>query len=47
MVALILTAVQREWLIAHGLLRSDAQKTRDELVAHMNNYYYDTKASTG
>lgn len=34
--------LQREWLIAHGLLRSDAQKTRDELVGQMNKYYYDT-----
>ena len=35
--------VQREWLIAHGLLRSDAQKTRDQLVDTMNKYYYNTK----
>lgn len=38
---------QREWLISHGLLRSDAQKTRDELVASMNKYYYDTKVCRG
>ena len=26
----------REWLIEHGYLRTDAQKTRDELIKLMN-----------
>lgn len=41
---------QRGWLVSHGALKSDAQKTRDQLVADMNRYYYDTQViltSTG
>ena len=37
-----LSCGQREWLVGHGLMRSDAQKTRDDLVSSMSKYYYDT-----
>ena len=30
----------------HGILRSQAQKSRDELVHHMDQYYYNTKVVT-
>lgn len=29
----------REWLIEHGYIKSDVQKTRDELVALMSDKY--------
>lgn len=34
---------QRTWLVNHGLLKTDAQKTRDQLVSDMNKYYYGTQ----
>ena len=36
----------RDWLIEHGYLRSDAQKTRDELIKMMNDKYSDYSAKT-
>ena len=42
---LIVIGVQHNWLVDHGLIRSDAQKTRDELAASMHKYYYNTKVS--
>ena len=36
----------RSWLIDHGYLRSDAQKTRDELVKLMQDKYTDVASRT-
>lgn len=34
---------QREWLVSHGIIKSQEQKTRDKLNALMQTYYYDPK----
>ena len=36
----------RSWLIEHGYLRSDAQKTRDELMKMMEDKYTDVSSRT-
>ena len=36
----------RSWLIEHGYLRSDAQKTRDELMKMMEDKYTDMSSRT-
>ena len=36
----------RQWLIDHGYLRSDAQKTRDDLIKLMQENYDDASAKT-
>lgn len=36
----------RSWLIEHGYLRSDAQKSRDELIKLMQDKYNDSYART-
>ncbi len=42
-----LTCRQHEWLVSHGIVRSQAQKNRDELAVSMNKYYYDVKVGLG
>lgn len=37
---------QREWLLSHGIIKTETQKKRDQLTVDMNNYYYDTKVCT-
>jgi hypothetical protein len=32
---------QREWLLGHGLIKSDYEKNRDALSREMKKYYYD------
>lgn len=33
-------ASQHDWLVHHGILKSEVQKTRDELRKSMQRYYY-------
>ena len=33
--------MQHEWLVAHNLIKSEAQKQREEYVRLMKDYFYD------
>lgn len=37
--------MQHEWLVQHGIIKSDYQKKRDALTKQMQRYYYDVNDS--
>lgn len=36
----LFTSLQHEWLVSHGVIKSDFEKRRDALVGKLQQYYY-------